>query len=196
MSSTLTFLLSLIGCKQKSTGLSAIEPYLADDASVPMKLEPVESLDGSQQWIVTYESLGKTAKFKIELGPAELQPENEFNIRSGEGRFIPAPESDSSVLLADLEKALQAHLRHTPAAKKTTVPFTYAILGEKLSEARNGGFSVQPAGEWTAMKLFLGAGEEESELFLNVNSKRRTARFSMKDPDYGDLVLAELAKVL
>ena len=33
-------------------------------------------------------------------------------------------------------------------------------------------------------------------MFLNLNPKIRKGQVSMKDPDYGDLVLGQLAKVL
>jgi hypothetical protein len=98
--------------------------------------------------------------------------------------------------LADLHKALQAKVQPLPASKRTSIPFTYANIGDNLSQVRGGGFNTKPPGNWTALKLFLGEGDQEGELFLNINPKIRKGQFSMKDPDYGDLVLAELAKVL
>ena len=44
------------------------------------------------------------------------------------------------------------------------------------------------------MKIFFG--DDEAEVFLNANPVSGKAEFSIKDPDYGDQVLAELAKVL
>jgi len=46
------------------------------------------------------------------------------------------------------------------------------------------------------MKIFIGEGDQEGEVFLNFNLAIRKGQLSMKDPDYGDLVLRELAKVL
>ena len=46
------------------------------------------------------------------------------------------------------------------------------------------------------MKIFLGEGESEGEVFLNFNSAVGKAEFSIKASDYGDFVMAELAKVL
>jgi hypothetical protein len=46
------------------------------------------------------------------------------------------------------------------------------------------------------MKAFLSEGESEGEAFLNFNSAVGKAEFSIKDSDYGDFVMAELAKVL
>jgi hypothetical protein len=193
--STISSLLVLAGCGRRPAGLSTIEPYLPDDASVAFKLESATVGAGSQHWIGTYKSKGKTARFGIELGPSTTAA-TEFNIRSGTGRFVPDPASDSSFLLVDLQKALRAKGQHAPAPKKTPISFAYANIGENLSQASGGGFSVKPAGNWTAIKLFLGEGDQEGELFLNINSKTGTGQFSMKDADYGDLVLAELARVL
>jgi hypothetical protein len=178
--------------------MSTVEPYLPDEASVGFKLEPVKAGDRSRHWIGVYESKGKTARFGIEFGPvlASGTAATEFNIRSGEGRFVPEPESDSTLLLLDLQRALQAKAQHPPVPRKAPVSFDYAIIGDKLSQSRGGGFNTKPPGNWTAIKLFLGEGDAEGELFLNINSKTAMGQFSMKDADYGDLVLAELAKVL
>jgi hypothetical protein len=79
---------------------------------------------------------------------------------------------------------------------KITVPFTFAIIGENLSQARGGGFNTKPGGNWTAIKIFLGEGDQEGEVFLNLNPRTKRGQFSMKDPNHGDLVLVERAKVL
>jgi len=133
------------------------------------------------------------------LGPAtasETDTGKDFNIKSGEGRFAPEAGSDSSVLLADLGKALQARVQPRATPIRTRVPFTFANIGENLSQTAGGGFGTMPPGNWTAIKIFLGEGDQEGEVFLNLNPKIGKGQFSMKDPEYGDLVLAELAKVL
>jgi len=193
-----TFMLLLAGCdRTESSGLVA-EPYLPDEVSVAFELEPLQGGNGSQ-WIGAYASQGKVARFRIEFGPAKASDANaakNFNIKFGEGRFSPETGSDPSVLLADLRKALQAKIQPRPAPTRTSVPFTFANIGENLSQAAGGGFNATPPGNWTATKLFLGEGDQKGEVFLNINSKIRKGQFSMKDPDYGDLVLGELAKVL
>jgi hypothetical protein len=191
-------ILLLAGCNRKEPGGSIAERYLPDEASVVFELEPVQGGDSSQ-WIGTYASQGKIARFRVEFGPAKAfsgKTAPDFSIKSGDGRFMPEAGSDSRALLADLQKALQAKSHPLPAVTKTSVPFTYANIGDNLSQARGGGYSASPPGNWTALKLFLGQGEQESELFLNINLKTKEGQFAMKDPDYGDLALAELAKVL
>ena len=178
---TLLFLLG--GCGRKESGGSVAEAYLADDSSVAFDLEILQSGNGSQQWRGTYASQGKVAKFRIEFGPArpaETEAGKDFNLKSGEGRFAPEAGSDASVLLADLGKALQAKVQPRAASIRTRVPFTFANIGENLSQATGGGFGA----------------DQEGEVFLNLNPKIGKGQFSMKDAEYGDLVLTELAKVL
>lgn len=79
---------------------------------------------------------------------------------------------------------------------KASIPFEYADIGDDLSQARSGRFNTEPHGHWSAIKLFFGAGDQESQVFLNLNDRIRKGQFSMKDPDYGDMVLAALANVL
>ena len=106
------------------------------------------------------------------------------------------PGSDASVLLADLKKALEAKALPTKVRRSSTLPFTYAVLGENYSQGSGGGFTANPPGNWMAMKIFLGDGDEEAEVFLNLNPTIKKGQFSIKDPDYGDGLLKYLARVL
>jgi hypothetical protein len=78
----------------------------------------------------------------------------------------------------------------------STLPFTFVRIGKNQSQGSDGGFSPTPPGNWMPMKIFLGEGEQEGDVFLNMNPVTRKGQFSIKDPDYGDLVLTQLAKVL
>jgi hypothetical protein len=69
-------------------------------------------------------------------------------------------------------------------------------LGEKLSREKDGSQSPDPPGDWTSMKIFLPKGGDDGEFFLDVNPVLGKAEFSVKDSDYADYVLRELAKVL
>jgi hypothetical protein len=64
------------------------------------------------------------------------------------------------------------------------------------SQVLGGGFALQPRGNWTPMKIFIGEGEQEGEVFLNLNPVLKKGQFSIKDPNYGDMVLVRLAEVL
>jgi hypothetical protein len=175
-----------------------VEPYVPDSNSIGFDLEQARSGNGPSQWLATYASQGKTARFRIELRPAQGsdKPAGNISVKFGKGRFVAEPGSDASVLLADLKKALEAKAFPTKVQRSSTLPFTYAILGENQSQASGGGFNANPPGNWTAMKIFLGDGDEEAEVFLNLNPTIKKGQFSIKDPDYGDGLLKYLAKVL
>ena len=185
----------LSGCNGGADRGLAVERQLPAPAFVVFDLEPLPSTDGSKQWIGIYNSTGKIARFRIDFGAAESTPGNP-GVKSGEGTLLPEPGSDSSVLLADLQKALRAKTAHTAPLTKTSVPFTYVNMGDNLSQASAGGFNTNPPGNWTALKLIFGDGDRQSEIFLHINASSKKGQFSMKDSGYGDLALAELAKVL
>ena len=182
----------LPGCNRVADRGLAVEHHLLDEAPVGFDLEPLQSGDGSQQWIGIYNSSGRIARFRIDFGAAELTS----GVKSGEGTLLPEPGSDSSVLLADLQKILRAKTAPRVPLSKTSIPFTYVNVGDNLSQAGGGGFSANPPGNWTALKLIFGDGDRESEIFLHINASSKKGQFSMKDPRYGDLALAELAKAL
>ena len=191
-------LILLPGCNRVADRGSAVEQH-QPEASVAFDLERLQSSDGSEQWIATYNSTGKIAKFRFDFGPSELTPgkaAGEPGVKSGEGTLLPEPGSDSSVLLVDLQKALRAKTAPRAPLTKTTIPFTYINVGDNLSQAPGGGFNANPPGNWTARKLIFGDGDRESEIFLHINATIKKGQFSMKDPRFGDLALAELAKVL
>jgi hypothetical protein len=149
--------------------------------------------------MATYRAKGRTAKFRVEFGlpkPGGANDSKDFPIKVGEGRFVSERGSDASVLLVDLKKGLEAKTLPSKVQRLESIPFTFANIGENLSQAANGGFNTEPPGNWTAIKIFIGEGEKEAELFLNINQVTRKGQFSIKDSDYGDLALAQLAKVL
>ena len=179
----------LPGCNRVADRGTPVAHESADATSVEFDLEPVQGAgDGSQQWIGIYKSAGKIARFRIDFGAAESTPgkaAGEPAVKSGEGTILPEPGSDSSVLLDNLRKALRAKSAATAPAMKTSVPFTYVNVG-----------NANQAGNWTALKLIFGDGDRESQIFMHINASIKKAQFAMKDPAYGDLALAELAKVL
>ena len=77
-----------------------------------------------------------------------------------------------------------------------TLPFVFVDIGDNLFQAENGGFNAGLPGGWSAIKLFIGEGEHEGQVFVNVNPTIGKGQFSIKDPDYGDIVLKQLAGVL
>ena len=97
----------LFGCKIPSTPTQeqVAEHYIPAPGSVGFDIEPVQPDSSSQQWLATYSSQGKVAKFRIALGatkPLSDKESRDFHIEQGEGSFIAEPGSDASILLAAL----------------------------------------------------------------------------------------------
>jgi hypothetical protein len=84
----------------------------------------------------------------------------------------------------------------------TTLQFSLTDSGGTGTQTFNLLVKESPAhtrfhhGKFLTMKLIFGDGDRESEIFLHINASIKKGQFSMKDPRFGDLALAELAKVL
>jgi len=175
------------------------EVYIATPNSVGFAIESLPSGNGPTRWLAIYTSKGRTAKFEIDLGPSTSLDDKEsksFDIKSGKGRLVALAGSDATVLLADLKVALEATKPPAKVKRVGSLPFDFVTLGQNQSQATGGGFSDKPPGNWIPIKIFVGEGEDEGQVFLNLNPVMKEGQFSIKDPDYGDLVLAQLAKVL
>jgi hypothetical protein len=193
--------LLLVGCSKSAstTESRAVETYRPDSGSVAFDIAPLGASNGSTQWLAIYTSQGKTAKFRIEFGPeraTETKDPKDVPISFGTGRILPEPSSDSSVLLSDLAKALEAKHPPTKVKRVSSLSFTFANIGANLSQAPGGGFNTKPSGHWIATKIFIGEGDQEGQFFLNINSTTNKGQFSIKDADYGDIVISGLAQVL
>jgi hypothetical protein len=174
----------------------------ADEAYTPMegavgfdtKLERgPANLEQTTTWLVTSQSAGHLATFRIELGPSK-ETHAPFPVGFGKGRLLSITGSDSSVMLAQLKTALQAKAIPQSTKRVPDVPFTYAVFGLQTRRYPDGGYGPEKTGTWITLKLFFRDGEPE--VFLNLNPVIGKGEFSIKDPDYGDEVISELAKVL
>lgn len=152
------------------------------------------NLGQTTTWRATYKSKGHTATFRIELQSKSKGTDKPIPLSSGKGRFIAQQGSDSSALIAALKRALQA--KHIPLKPKrlSELPFEYALLGLGDHRPPDGNFDLQKKGDWLTLKLFFG--DDEGEVFLNLNPVSGKGEFSIKDPDYGDYVVDKLAQVL
>jgi hypothetical protein len=194
----LAFLLCLTTCNRPAQRAvqHSTEQYIAVPGSVGFDIQPGPAPGNSEAWLATYTAQGKTAKFRIELGPCKALDDKVLDMKSGDGKFIPEPGSDSSVLLADLKEALEAKTLPVKVQRASGLRFTFVSFEANESQALGGGFALQPRGNWTPMKIFIGEGEQEGEVSLNLNPVLKKGQFSIKHPDYGDIVLARLAEVL
>jgi hypothetical protein len=191
----------LFGCNLSPTRTQeqVAEHYISVPGSVGFDIEPLPRDGSAERWLATYVSKGKTAKFRIELGPSkplEDKESKDFDIQQGEGRFLAEPGSDANVLLGDLKNALEAKKFPAKVQRARDLPFVFVSLGQNQSQDAGGGFNDQPPGHWTPIKLFIGEGEQEGEVFLNLNPVIKKGQFSIKDSEYGEIVLAHLARVL
>jgi hypothetical protein len=183
------------GCeKQEPQPIAEPQVPAVGDGWLMFSLRPADgaSSDDVKRYSAAYVADGKTARFEIELTMA--RPSGQIPIAFTKGKFIAVPNSDASSLLLALRKTLEAKTFPPNAVRVAELPFRAVILGDHVSHSPNGGFAVKPPGNWTTIKLFLGDGS--SEVYLNLNPVLGKGEFAIKDQDYGDGVLQELAKVL
>jgi hypothetical protein len=192
-------LFSLVtGCR--NVGISwwslTSEPSVPDTGEgwLMFDLRPLENSGTLQKFDCTFQSEGKTAHFQFELTSREASGDPPIAFTSG--KLIAVPGSDARVFLHQLQKTLGAKTLPVQPLRVAELPFTAAILGTNQSHSKDGGFFTKPSGNWTAMKIFIGKKDDPAEVFLNFNTALRKGEFSIKDSDYGDDVLKELAKVL
>ena len=189
-----------VACNRPSQGTQGriSETYVPVPGAIAFEIKSVPSSTVSE-WLATYSARGKTAKFKIELGKAQSPRDEEskiFDVKSGTGRFVAEPGSDASALLSELKTALEAKSLPVQVRRVNVLPFTFVSFGSSQSQASDGGFLSKPPGNWTPMKIFIGSGDQEGQVFLNLNPVLAKGQFSIKDPDYGNTVLKQLASVL
>jgi hypothetical protein len=126
-------------------------------------------------------------------------PESEV-VAFSEGAIYREPKTESKVFLEDLRQALVAPPLSQPISPQEELSFTVAILGNHLGKGTTpddivaGSFSNANPGGWLVTKIFVADGM--GEVYLNLNPDQNIGEFSIKDPEYGEIVLTELAKVL
>jgi hypothetical protein len=195
------FLVLSCGCKKPAEtaggrvaeAKGAISQDLEEPPTVVFELKTTADNDAVLSFDCTYAKKGKIARFGLDFSKG---PESgDLHIASAHGRFRAVANSDNSVLLEDLQKALLA--KKLPKVEKTVqvLSFDGAVLGQNQSR-NDSGFHDKPRGDWILLKVFLPQGGDEGEFFLNLNPIAGKGEFSIKDEDYGDYVLNELAKVL
>ena len=208
---TLVLLLLLIGCKRlykeikkDQSGVRIAAPLHQDDtrpAAVvfDLKLMPGQGNSADMQvYDCSYISRGKTARFRLQFsyGPQLKDSPKDFPMYPASGKFIAVPGSESSAILEDLKNALEAKNMPRNVKRTPEVSFDAVVLGLKQTQEPDGGFSSSPPGNWIAAKIFFAEGDDDAEVFLNLGPAGGKGEFSIKDADYGDDALRELAKVL
>jgi hypothetical protein len=212
----------LTGCRSRTVGAAAgtAESVMSAPGSVMFRIKEQGSVRRGEAetriWLASYEAEGKTARFQIKL--TLKPPSGDIPFAMTNGTLYREPGSDSTVLLRDLARVLEAKAVPKGAAKQEKLPFQVAILGQGMSRSDGkrmvigssapdvapgpgegtpsfaGSFSAEPKGSWITTKVFLADGE--GEVYLNLDPAGGVGEFSIKDPEYGDIVMKELAKVL
>lgn len=204
--SLVVFLIGASACQKSSTDRGQANPtsskvevrFPEEPPTVMFDIKPA-SADGksqsSQLYDCTYQSGGKTARFRLEWqqsGPLS----GDIPIAAAGGRFLAVGGSDNSVLLNDLKSALEAKQIPKKVSRVKEVPFDAVLLGDHQTRDASGGYHDNPRGDWILLKLFLPKGGDDGEVFLNLNPVLGKAEFSIKDEEYGNYLLGQLAKVL
>jgi hypothetical protein len=186
------------GEQDKATNVK-LEPRLPEEP--PTVMFGINSVNnqgasaGMQLYDCIYTSGGKSAKFRLEWKQHGALS-GDIPMASAEGRFLAVDDSDNSALLLDLNKALEAKEIPNKPSRVKELAFDAAVLGEHQSRDASGAYSDNPRGDWVLLKLFLPKGGDDGEVFLNLNPVLGKAEFSIKDSDYGDFLMEQLAKVL
>jgi hypothetical protein len=142
-----------------------------------------------------YQARGKTARFRLQIRQ-EHPVSGEIPMAPADGKFLAVANSENSALLEDLMKALEARRLPAQSPRIAELAFDAVVLGERQSRSSGGGYFEKPPGDWKLLKIFLPKGGDEGEVYLNLNPVLGRAEFSIKDSDYGDYVLGQLAQVL
>jgi hypothetical protein len=145
-------------------------------------------------WLASHQSAKGIAKFKISIQIKSQSGGSIFTF--SEGSFIRVADSKSAGLIGQLVSALSAKKIPASSKKVDLLKFNLAILGVDRSRSggNKGGFTSEPKGSWIVTKIFLADGEGEVYLCLDVANG--VGEFSIKDEEYGDIVVKELARVL
>lgn len=165
---------------------------------LPFKIAPMP--DGTDAETLALMALygegGNQTKFLIEIqGPRKkdgsADPDTPISFSHGEFRHVAS--SHPARFFEQLANTLSADSPIFSDAKQEKLPFDIAFLGPPTMRLPGGGFGGGP-GDWYATKLFLAEGA--AEVYFNFNLTSGEAEFSMKDEDYGNVVLSELSKVI
>ena len=185
-------LVVLISCQQqpREAPKRHPEPYVPSIGAVGFDILPLGNADGTRRWIATYTRGGSSTKFRIEITPANDSDQT----GSGTGKFLREPGSDPVPLLADLKSALRAKSIPKVVEETGELPFTYVTTGENQKRSDDGSFAAASKGNWTVLKISIG--KNNAVMFFNLDTFDHQAEFSIADPNQGDAILAELARVL
>lgn len=155
---------------------------------MPLKITAAEPLAGgdpkAKSWLVT---CGKD-KFLMDLVIPSASPSETIPFTTG--RFCRHQETDARQCLDSIARVLEAKQVEAPHERSRCLPFQAAILGQNLNDH----LVAAPRGTWLATKAFVAGGE--GEFYMNLSPETGEGEISIRDPEYGNIVVRELAKVM
>jgi hypothetical protein len=183
------------GC---SSSLSEPNPLGQPGTFAIKELSSAQTAEGTKKvWLATVsEASGKTFHFGIEM--LIKQGKGPIPIAFSKAAFVREAGNDGRDALGQIAKTIDATTVPTHSEKLQRLDFSIVILGMGMSrhpepDGHGAGYAQNPPGSWMTSKAFLKGGE--AEVFLNINPDLGVGEFSPKDPDYGNDVVAELAKI-
>ena len=162
------------------------------------EVESKETPEGTQKaWRATSREGGEPFAFRLEM--LLKVPSGKLPVAFSMGAIIREQAADGTRFLRDVARGIAAQSEvPTNTERHDRLDFSTAILGTSLSREAGdqligGKFSSSKPGNWMAFKLYLADGE--GEVYLNLDPVSGQGEFTTKDPEYGEVVLRELAHV-
>jgi hypothetical protein len=194
---------AVLGCSGENNAKEPAPNY-AGSFSIKQIASSREKEGERLTWLATANRGENSAKFRIEF--VLKSPKSSGDFISTHGALI-REDSDCNWFLEELRQLLAAKNSNKKVPPETRLEFDAVILGQnqsRLLDSRSddgfvtaGGFTSKPCGHWITSKVFVADGQGEfGEFFLNLNPFAGLGEFSIKDEDYGDVVIQELSKIL
>lgn len=190
-------------------GLAAIGSCsAAQDKGLPpnqlgsFTLKEIQSESTSEGMKKTWQATSRTATkpaFTFQLEMLLKTPKGNSPLTFSKGAIVRQSGENGAQFLAEVAQAIEAEgAIPSESERLPRLDFDAAVLGYSLSRQTGsnvigGAFTSRPSGDWIALKIFLADGE--GEVFVNLNPVLGQGEFSTKDPEYGDVVIREFAKV-
>ena len=198
MAITLELLLGGCGDTYSQPATSQVPATDTNMVSLGLGVFRLTGLAGNSDGSARYTAVANdSCRFEVLVGAIKPSDGAPFSIKTG--AIVRQPGSDCAEFLRALAPTLGFTGAMPTPAPAGRLDASMAILGMNQSrESENaevaGGFTSDPAGNWLVTKLFLADGE--GEVFLNLNPKDGVGEFSVKDEEYGAVVVTESARVL
>jgi hypothetical protein len=191
---------ALVGCADKTSKA----PTPKQEAGVypgSFRIKEISSQNEAEGtlkvWLATASRGEMSTQFRIEL--LLKSPKGDAPFSFTKGALMREAKSEGKPFLAEIARILEAKKVPEKTTPLDRLEFEVAILGTSLSRQPGsdqlaGSFTSNPPGPWITAKVFVAGGE--GEFYLNLNPAEGLGEISIKDEEYGDIVVQELAKIL